>query len=102
MLEEIRRFFDEQRGPPPKWPEHLPAISPITGEDLRAESEKHWRLAMDCIDEFERRVMLVYEAGANEPRAIDYFDQVMAIVRRKNESHRERSLAIGRLLKDIV
>jgi len=41
MLEEIRRFFDEQRGPPPKWPEHLPAISPITGEDLRAESEKH-------------------------------------------------------------
>ena len=100
MLEEIRRFFDEQRGPPPKWPEHLPAISPITGEDLRAESEKHWRLAMECLDEFERRILLLHDAGGESTRAIGFLDDVMTIIRRKNESHQERSLEIGRLLRD--
>jgi hypothetical protein len=100
MLEEIRRFFDEQRGAPPKWPEHLPAISPITGEDLRAESERHWRLAMDCIDEFEATVLTLYDAGADNTRAIGFLDDVMTIIRRTSESHQERSLEIGRLLRD--
>lgn len=100
MLEEIRRFFDEQRGPSPKWPEHLPAISPITGEDLRAESEKHWRLAMECLDEFERKILLLHDAGGESTRAIGFLDDVMTIIRRKNESHQERSLEIGRLLRD--
>jgi hypothetical protein len=67
MLADIRRFFDEQRGPPPKWPEHLPAISPITGEDLQAESERHWRLAMRYLDEIEAVVIRLYEDGAHDP-----------------------------------
>jgi hypothetical protein len=98
MLDEIRSFFDEQRGPAPVWPDHLPAINPVTGEDDRANAEKHWRLAMECVDEFEARLLTLYDAGAGNTRAIGFLDDLMIIIRRKSESHRERSLEIGRLL----
>jgi hypothetical protein len=98
MLDEIRSFFDEQRGPPPKWPEHLPAISPATGEDLPAESESHWRLAMQYLDEIEAAIIRLYEDGADHPMAIDLLDGVIATIRRKGESYEVRLKEIGRLL----
>jgi hypothetical protein len=99
MLEDIRRFFDEQRRPPPKWPEHLPTISPITGEDLRAESERHWRLAMQYLDEIEAVVMGLYEAGADDPAAIDVLDGVIATIRRKDETYETRLKEIWRVMR---
>jgi hypothetical protein len=99
MLDEIRSFFAEQRRPH-EWPEHLSPFSPITGEDLRAESERHWQLSMQCLDEFEDRISQLYDAGADDPRAIGFLDEVMTIIRRKSASHKERSLEIGRLLRN--
>jgi hypothetical protein len=98
MLEEIRRFFDEQRGPMPKWPERLPAISPITGEDLQAESERHWRLVMQYLDEIEAVVIRLYEDGADDPAAIDLLDRVIANIRRKHETYETRLEEIWRLM----
>jgi hypothetical protein len=43
MLDEIRSFFEELRKPF-KWPENLSAIDPAAERELRAESERHWRL----------------------------------------------------------
>jgi hypothetical protein len=100
MLEEIRRFFDEQRGPQPKWPEHVPAISPITGEDLRAESERHWRLAMQYLDEIEAVVIGLYEDGADDPASIDVLDGVIATMRRKDETYATRLKEIWRLMRN--
>jgi hypothetical protein len=99
MLADIRRFFDDQRGPPPKWPEHLPAISPITGEDLQAESERHWRLAMRYLDEIEAVVIRLYEDGAHDPAAIDVLDRVIANIRRKHETYETRLEEIWRLMQ---
>ena len=98
MLEEIRRFFDEQRGAPPKWPEHQPAISPVTGEDLQAESERHWRLVMQYLDEIEAVVIRLYEDGADDPAAIDLLDRVIANIRRKHETYETRLEEIWRLM----
>jgi hypothetical protein len=100
MLEEIRRFFDEQRRPPPKWPDHVPAISPVTGEDLRAESERHWRLAMQSLDEIEAVVIGLYEDGADDPASIDVLDGVIATMRRKDEKYATRLKEIWRLMRN--
>ena len=99
MLNEIRSFFDEGRRPPPKWPEDLPAISPVTGEDLRAESERHWRLAMQYLDEIEAVIIGLYEEGADNSAAIDLLDGVIVIIRQKGESYAARLKEIGRLLR---
>ena len=99
MLNEIRSFFDEGRRPPPKWPKDLPTISPVTGEDLRAESERHWRLAMQYLDEIEAVIIGLYEEGADNSAAIDLLDGVVVIIRRKGESYAVRLKEIGRLLR---
>jgi len=96
MLDEIRTFFEEQRGPF-QWPEGLPAIA--LGIDMRAESEKHWRLAMYYLDELEAKIIDLYEAGADDPAAIEIVDEVVAIIRQKGKPHDMRVQEIGRLMK---
>jgi hypothetical protein len=98
MLGEIRSFFAELRDEPFKWPEGVPAIDPVTGRDLRAESEHHWRLMMQSLDDLETKIVDLYDAGADVPAAIDLIDEVVAIIRRK-VSPQERILEIGRLLQ---
>jgi hypothetical protein len=47
----------------------IPAIDPATGRDLRAESEHHWRLMMECGDDLETKIVDLYDAGADLPAA---------------------------------
>jgi hypothetical protein len=96
MLEEIRSFFEELRGPF-RWPEGLPAMA--AGMDLRAESERHWRLAMQYLDELEAKIVELYEAGADVPALIELIDEVVAIIRQKGEPHDVRVREIGRLMQ---
>ena len=100
MLDEIRSFFEELREEPaPALPEGIPAIDPATGRDLRAESEHHWRLMMECGDDLETKIVDLYDAGADVPAAIDLIDEVVAIIRRKGEPHQTRVRDIGQLLQ---
>jgi hypothetical protein len=100
MLDEIRMFFEELReAPAPTWPEGVPTINPATGEDLRAESELHWRLAMQFLDDLETKIVDLYDAGADVPAAIDLIDEVVAIIRRKDKSKELRVREIGQLMQ---
>ena len=100
MLDEIRSFFNELREEPaPAWPEGLSAIDPVIERDLRAESEHHWRLMMQSVDDLETKIVDLYEAGADVPAAIDLIDEVIAIIRRKGEPHEVRVREIGRLMQ---
>jgi hypothetical protein len=96
MLDEIRSFFDVLRRPF-EWPEGLPAIG-TDGSDLRAESEHHWRLATEAVDKMEAMIINLYDAGADDPAAIDLLDEVVAILRRKDEPQDTRFVEIGKLL----
>jgi hypothetical protein len=96
MLDEIRSFFEEQRTPF-KWPEGLPAV--VAGSDMRAESEKHWRLAMHYLDELEAKIVDLYDAGADIPAAIDIVDEIVAIIRRKSVPQDQRVREIGQLMR---
>ena len=95
MLDEIRSFFEELRQPF-TWPDNLPAIA--AGRDLRAESERHWRLAMQYLDQLEASLLEIYEAGADDPAAIEFFDNVISIIRRRDKSDDDRLREIGKLL----
>ena len=57
---------------------------------MRAESEKHWRLAMYYLDELQAKIVSLSEAGADSPAAIDIVDEVVAIIQRKGEPHEAR------------
>ena len=86
MLDEIRSFFEALRGEPaPTWPEGVSPINPVTGENLQAVSELHWRLATQSLDELEIKIVGLYDAGEDEPALIDLMDEVVAIIRRKGE-----------------
>jgi hypothetical protein len=98
MLEEIRLFFEGLRVPAPKWPENLSALDPVVEGELRAESERHWRLAMEAVDKMEARIVGLYEVGADVPAAIDLIDEVVAIIRRKDKPRKRRVKEIGRLM----
>jgi hypothetical protein len=99
MLDEIRSFFEKLREePPPAWPEGVSAVGP-NGRDLRAESERHWQLAMEAADKMEATIVELYEAGADVPAAIDLVDEVVAIIRRKDKARDKRAKEIGRLIK---
>jgi hypothetical protein len=98
MLEEIRSFFEELRKPF-KWPENLSAIDPAAERELRAESERHWRLAMQYLDEMEAKIVDLYEVGADVPALIDLIDEVIAIIRRKDKPHELRVREIGQLMQ---
>ena len=55
MLDEIRLFFEKLREEPaPAWPEGGVSVIGPDGGDLRAESEQHWRLAMEAADKMVR------------------------------------------------
>jgi hypothetical protein len=97
MLDEIRSFFEKLREPP-AWPEGVSTIGP-NGRDLRAESERRWRLAMEAADKMEAKIVELYEAGADVPAAIDLVDEVVAIIRRKDKPRDLRLKEIGRLIE---
>ena len=69
------------------------------GGDLRAESEQHWRLAMEAADKMEAKIIDLYDAGADVPAAIDLLDEVVAIIRRKDKPQDLRVKEIGQLLQ---
>jgi hypothetical protein len=99
MLNEIRSFFEKLRQKPaPAWPEGVSAIGP-DGGDLRAESEHHWRLMMQSVDELEAKIVDLYDAGADVPAAIDLVDEIVAIIRRKDKPQDLRVKEIGLLLQ---
>jgi hypothetical protein len=99
MLEEIRTLLDQLREPPP-WPVLSTALDPKMVADLRADYEKHWRLAMINLDELEAKLIGIYEAGADNPAYLALFDEVMEIVRRKGEPAGKRVQAIRRLMQE--
>ena len=96
MLEEIRSFFEELQQPF-TWPDNLPAIA--TGLDLRALSERHWRLAMQYLDELEAKIVELYVIGPDDPAAIDLIDEVVAIVRQRDKTLDLRLQEIGELMQ---
>ena len=64
MLDEIRLFFEKLREEPaPAWPEGGVSVIGPDGGDLRAESEQHWRLAMEAADKMEAKIIDLYDAG---------------------------------------
>jgi hypothetical protein len=97
MLDEIKDFFDELRTPF-EWPDHFPEIDPVSGVNVRANCEKHHRVAMAALDKTEFHLLRIYRAGSDNINAIDVLDGVMAIIRRDDPAH-ERMLAIGRFLR---
>jgi hypothetical protein len=100
MLDEIRSFFGELwEQPAPPWPEGVPAINPATGEDLRALSEKYWRLRAECIEGMEAKIVDLYDCGADIPAMIDLIDDVVAIIRRKGQPADARLDEIGQLMR---
>jgi hypothetical protein len=57
MLDEIRPFFGGLRKPF-SWPaNNLSALDPFMDRELRAESRKHWRRAMQELDKMELRLI---------------------------------------------
>ena len=99
MLDEIRSFFDELRKQkPPEWPNNLSRIDPATESELRSASERHWHLAMESLDRIEAALIEIYEAGVDEPAAIDLFDWIHSIIRRKDISNEDRLEDVGQLL----
>ena len=92
MLDEIRSFFERLRKPH-TWPEHLSAHS-----ELRAESERYWRSSMESLDRMEEALIRIYKARGNDPAAIDVFDEIISIIRRKDISNEDRLEDVGQLL----
>jgi elongation factor P--beta-lysine ligase len=97
MLDEIKAFFDELRTPF-EWPDHYPSIDPISGVNVRAHCQKHHHLAMLALDKTEFHLLEIYRAGADSVAAIDFLDQVIAIIRRDGSAE-ERMHAIGCFLR---
>jgi len=91
MLDEIRSFFERLRKPH-TWPEHLSPHS-----ELRAQSEEHWRLSMESLDRMEEALIRIYKARGDDPAAIDVFDEIISIIRRKDKLDDERVREIGEL-----
>jgi hypothetical protein len=97
MLEEIRSFFEALRYPF-SWRANPSLERPFTDNELRVESERHWRLEMEAVDALENAVLHLYEAGADDPAAIDLLDAVVVIVRRQDEQRELRFREITELL----
>lgn len=95
MLDEIKSFFDQLRTPF-EWPDHFPDI--VSGVNLRERCEKHHRLAMQALDKSEFHLLEIYRAGTDSGDAIDFLDQVIAIIRRDQPAD-ERMSALGRFLQ---
>jgi hypothetical protein len=99
MLDEIRSFFDRLRQPHP-WPQDLSDLDSVLVSELRATWEKHSRLAAESVDVVEATLFEIYDAGAEDPAWIDFFDQVVSIIRRKGQSDRDRFAQLGELLRE--
>jgi hypothetical protein len=68
MLDEMHSFFEALRKPA-EWPKNLSGLDPRREKELRAESEKHWHLAVEDLERLEAALIEVYEAGAEDPDA---------------------------------
>jgi hypothetical protein len=91
MLNEIQSFFEKLRQKPaPAWPEGVSEIGP-DGRDLRAESEHHWRLMMQSVDELEAKIVDLYGAGADKFRSREFLG--LSLVRKCFGRPCERSLS---------
>lgn len=97
MLDEIKSFFDQLRMPF-EWPDHFPEIDVVSGVNLRALCEKHHRLAMLALDKSEFHLLELYRAGTDSGDAIEFLDQVIAIIRRDGSAD-ERMCALGFFLR---
>jgi hypothetical protein len=95
MLNEIRLFFEGLRKPF-SWPtNNLSAVDPFMDRELRAESQKHWRFAMQELDKIEFRLIKLHEAS--NPAAMDVLDQAMSIIRQEDESRDDRLRRLAQL-----
>jgi hypothetical protein len=52
------------------------------------------------VDVVEATLFEIYDAGAEDPAWIDFFDQVVSIIRRKGQSDRDRFAQLGKLLRE--
>jgi hypothetical protein len=95
MLDEIHAFFDGLRSKP------KPVLSSVghpMAAELRATLDENWRLLLEVLDGMEASLLEIYEAGADDPAAIDFFDKVLSIIRRRDQSDDNRISDIGKLL----
>jgi len=95
MLDEIQSFFEGLRSKP--WPNPSTIDHPIANE-LRTTAEKHRRLALENLDQLEASLLEIYEVGADDPAAIEFFDNVISIIRHRDKSDDDRLREIGKLL----
>jgi hypothetical protein len=72
MLDEIRSFFEALHYRF-SWRANPSLARPLTDRELRAESERHWP-GMEAVDALETAVLHLYEAGVDDPAAIDLLD----------------------------
>jgi hypothetical protein len=73
-------------------------INPVTGEDLRAVSELHWRLVKQSVDNLGTKIVDLYNVSGDTPAMIDLIDEVVTIIRRKGVSRNKRVQEIGHLM----
>jgi hypothetical protein len=95
MLDEIHAFFNGLRSKP------KPVLSSVDhpmAAELRATLDKNWRLILEVLDGMEASLLEIYEAGADDPAAIDFFDKIRFIIRLKDQSDDDRLRDIGKLL----
>jgi benzoyl-CoA reductase/2-hydroxyglutaryl-CoA dehydratase subunit BcrC/BadD/HgdB len=69
----------------------------VCSQRLRAESERYWRSSMESLDRMEEALIRIYKARGNDPAAIDVFDEIISIIRRKDKLDDERVREIGEL-----
>jgi hypothetical protein len=96
MLDEIHAFFDGLRSKP------KPVLSSVghpMAAELRATLDENWRLLLEVLDGMEASLLEIYEAGADDPAAIDFFDKIRFIIRRSDQSDDDRLCNVGKLLR---
>jgi len=96
MLDQIRSFFEEQRTPF-ECPEEL--LLTAETDALRATCRAHWLIARDYLDQMEKTVLELYDAGAEDPAALDFVDKVVAIISQDGKTHNKRIDEILQLTK---
>jgi hypothetical protein len=100
MLDEIRSFFEDARDHDRvRWPEHLSTIGPGMIRELQTGFKNKGQLARQVLDDLESTVVGLYERGAGAPGMIDVIDEVVAIIRQKDETLDMRVVEILQLLQ---
>ncbi len=100
MIDEIRSFMEELRRPSGP-PQNYASLPPGWYESLLADYQTHTRLMIESVDKIDDALTVIYNAGADDPVAVDVLDQVVAIIRKRGESPNERMRQIANLLKEL-